>query len=110
VRSSSGTSRARRSRNGEEGILVPANDVPTLAGAIRRLLASADEREKLGVAARRRQQAEFRLDRTLAALQDLYEALYWAFPHGGSTTYGRSRMPFGILEDEHSETVEPMPR
>ena len=64
--------------DGVEGLLVSPNDSASLARAIDRLLRDPDERRTLGMAARRRQQAEFRLERTVDVLQHLYEALYGA--------------------------------
>jgi glycosyltransferase involved in cell wall biosynthesis len=68
--------------DGVEGLLVPPHDPAALSAAVGRLLADPAERARLGGAARRRQQAEFRLEHTLDILQELYEALYWASPHG----------------------------
>ena len=62
--------------DGVEGLLVPPGDPASLARAVRRLLDDPDQRERLGSAARRRQQAFFRLDQTTAVLQQLYEDLY----------------------------------
>jgi glycosyltransferase involved in cell wall biosynthesis len=62
--------------DGEEGLLVPAGDPDALAGALRRLLDDPTLGARLGAAARRRQQAEFRLDRTVETVQELYESLY----------------------------------
>lgn len=64
--------------DGVEGLLVPPNDSASLGNAIDRLLRDPDERNRLGMAARRRQQTEFRLERTVDVLQDLYESLYRA--------------------------------
>jgi len=64
--------------DGVEGLLVSPNDSASLARAIDRLLRDPDGRRTLGMAARRRQQAEFRLERTVDVLQHLYEALYGA--------------------------------
>jgi glycosyltransferase involved in cell wall biosynthesis len=64
--------------DGLEGLLVPPNDPASLAGAIHRLLHEPDLRERLGTAARLRQQEEFRLDSTVDVLQQLYVSLYLA--------------------------------
>ncbi len=64
-----------------EGLLVPPNDAPALGAAVQRLLTDPTERQRLGANARRRQQAEFQLQRTLDVLQDLYEELFWSAPH-----------------------------
>lgn len=68
--------------DGVEGVLVPPLDAAALAAAIARLLGDPMERERLGSAARLRQQKEFRLEHTLDILQELYETLYWTSPHG----------------------------
>jgi glycosyltransferase involved in cell wall biosynthesis len=68
--------------DGVEGVLVPPLDAATLSAAIARLLGDPIERERLGSAARLRQQKEFRLEHTLDILQALYETLYWTSPHG----------------------------
>lgn len=68
--------------DGVEGLLVPPLDVAALTGAIARLLGDPIARERLGSAARLRQQKEFRLEHTLDILQTLYETLYWASPSG----------------------------
>ena len=60
----------------QEALLVPPRDYVALARAISRLLDDPAERQRLGDAARRRQQAEFRFDRTLDLLEALYERLY----------------------------------
>jgi glycosyltransferase involved in cell wall biosynthesis len=64
--------------DGVEGLLVSPNDSASLGNAIDRLLRDPDERNRLGMAARRRQQTEFRLERTVDVLQHLYESLYRA--------------------------------
>jgi glycosyltransferase involved in cell wall biosynthesis len=68
--------------HGAEGLLVPPHDPAALSAAIGRLLENPAERARLGSAARRRQQAEFRLEHTLDILQEMYETLYWTSPHG----------------------------
>jgi glycosyltransferase involved in cell wall biosynthesis len=67
--------------NGVEGLLVPPRAPAALAAAIERLLADDELRGRLGSAARKRQQAEFRFSHTLEQLEDLYEELYWSSPH-----------------------------
>ena len=62
--------------DGIEGLIVPPGDTASLARAIHRLLSEPDERERLGSAARRRQQTDFRLDHTVDILQRLYEYLH----------------------------------
>lgn len=60
----------------QEALLVPPRDYVALAQAIGRLLDDPTERRRLGDAARRRQQAEFRFEHTLDLLEALYERLY----------------------------------
>ncbi len=62
--------------DGREALLVPPHDAAAVAAAVERLLSDPAERRRLGEAASRRQQAEFRLDRTVRILEDLYESLY----------------------------------
>ena len=59
-----------------EGLLVPPRDYVAFAQAIGRLLDDPAERQRLGDAARRRQQTEFRFEHTLDLLEALYERLY----------------------------------
>jgi glycosyltransferase involved in cell wall biosynthesis len=60
----------------QEALLVPPRDYVALAQAIGRLLDDPTERRRLGDAARRRQQSEFRFEHTLGLLEALYERLY----------------------------------
>jgi glycosyltransferase involved in cell wall biosynthesis len=60
----------------QEALLVPPRDYAAFGEAIGRLLDDPAERERLGAAARRRQQAEFRFEHTLDLIQALYERLY----------------------------------
>jgi glycosyltransferase involved in cell wall biosynthesis len=60
----------------QEALLVPPRDYAAFGEAIGRLLDDPAERKRLGAAARRRQQAEFRFERTLVLLQALYERLH----------------------------------
>jgi glycosyltransferase involved in cell wall biosynthesis len=62
--------------DGEEAVLVPPRDYVTFADQIARLLDDPDERRRLGEAARRRQQEQFRFDQTIAQLESLYERLH----------------------------------
>lgn len=64
-------------RDGTDGLLAPAEDVPALAAALERLLASAEARERFGAAARARAESRF----TVAAMIDRYEEVYgWRAP------------------------------
>ena len=63
-------------RHEQEALLVPPRDHGAFAEAIGRLLDDPAERKRLGDAARRRQQAEFRFEHTLDVLETLYERLY----------------------------------
>ena len=60
----------------QEALLVPPRDYAAFGEAIGRLLDDPAERERLGAAARRRQQAEFRFEHTLDLVQALYERLH----------------------------------
>lgn len=73
----------------QEALLVPPRDYVAFAEAIGRLLDDPAERGRLGDAARRRQQAEFRFEHTLDLLEGLYERLY-AEATGGNGTLTRS--------------------
>jgi glycosyltransferase involved in cell wall biosynthesis len=64
--------------DGVHALLLPPRDPAALASVVGRLLADPDERRRLGEAARRRQQEEFRLTRTIRILERLYEDLYTA--------------------------------
>jgi glycosyltransferase involved in cell wall biosynthesis len=55
------------------GVLVPARDVPALAGALVALGADAARRGALGAAARARVESAFTLDRMVAAYRRIYE-------------------------------------
>jgi glycosyltransferase involved in cell wall biosynthesis len=60
----------------QEALLVPPREHNAFAQAIGRLLDEPGERRRLGDAARRRQQAEFRFEHTVGLLEALYERLY----------------------------------
>lgn len=77
--------------DGVGGLLVPPRAPDALAEAVGRLLGDRELRERLGAAARHRQQAEFRLDHTVEQLQELYETLYWASPKGRRELAGATR-------------------
>ncbi len=61
--------------HGENGLLVPANDVPALEAAIERLLDDEDLRRRLGAAARRTIEDRFDWDRRAAEIIALYETI-----------------------------------
>jgi glycosyltransferase involved in cell wall biosynthesis len=58
---------------GETGILVPPDDPDALREALRRLLVDERERERMGRAARRRVEADFRWDTTAAGYLTILE-------------------------------------
>ncbi len=59
--------------DGQEGILVPARNVPLLAEAILRLLRDDGLRKKLGMNSRKRALADFSWDRRVRRLLEFYE-------------------------------------
>jgi glycosyltransferase involved in cell wall biosynthesis len=59
--------------DGETGFVVPEGDVAALAGRLETLLASADLRARMAVAARKRAEERFDSGRQTAALEDLYD-------------------------------------
>ena len=60
-------------RDGETGLLVPPGDPTALREAIQRLLADADLRERLGIAARAHAEANLSWSAATAAVVSLYE-------------------------------------
>jgi glycosyltransferase involved in cell wall biosynthesis len=72
----------------QEALLVPPRDYVAFAQAIGRLLDDPIERRRLGDAARRRQQAEFRFEHTVGLLETLYERLH-AEATAGNAMRGR---------------------
>jgi glycosyltransferase involved in cell wall biosynthesis len=68
-----------------EALLVPPRDHVAFAQAISRLLDDPAERQRLGDAARRRQQAEFRFEHTITLLEALYDRLYAEATVGNGT-------------------------
>ena len=70
----------------QEAILVPPRDHLAFAQAIARLLDDPFERRRLGGAARLRQQAQFRFQRTVDLLEALYERLYAEAATGEEST------------------------
>ena len=75
----------------QEALLVPPRDHVAFAQAIGRLLDDPAERQRLGDAARRRQQAEFRFEHTLDLLEALYERLYRRSCHRRPNLAGLAR-------------------
>jgi glycosyltransferase involved in cell wall biosynthesis len=60
-------------RDGETGVLIPARDAAALAAALQRLIGSAEERRRLGQAARERVRSmtwSAAADQTLAVYED----------------------------------------
>jgi glycosyltransferase involved in cell wall biosynthesis len=62
-------------RDGETGLLVPPEDPRALAGAIRRLLADAELRQRLGKQGRQHVLSRFTADHMARAFERLYEEL-----------------------------------
>jgi len=71
--------------DGETGLLVPPQDPAALHHAIRRLLADAALRERMGKAGRLRVEACFSLERNVQATQAIYRELL-----SGSATFRRN--------------------
>lgn len=61
--------------DGETGLLVPVDDAPALATAIRRVVTDIEIRERLGAAARAHVTTSFGMDRFVAEFAELYESL-----------------------------------
>ncbi|MDR3619603.1 MAG: glycosyltransferase [Paludisphaera borealis] len=61
--------------DGETGVLVPINDAPKMARAVRDLIRNPDQARAMGEAGRARVRAEFRADAMVAQFADLYERL-----------------------------------
>jgi lipopolysaccharide/colanic/teichoic acid biosynthesis glycosyltransferase/glycosyltransferase involved in cell wall biosynthesis len=61
--------------NGRTGLLHPAGDVPALVDQLRRMIADAECRRSLGVAARSRVERDFTSARLTTALMSLYSEL-----------------------------------
>ena len=59
--------------DGETGVLVPRDDAGAMVRALRALLASPDERRRLGTAARQHVERRFDLGRLVAAHHSLYK-------------------------------------
>ena len=58
--------------DGESGFLVPAGDVPVLAGCLERLAADAGLRSRVGASGRERFERFFRAERMLTEIRDVY--------------------------------------
>jgi glycosyltransferase involved in cell wall biosynthesis len=69
-------------REDENALLVPVRDARALAGAVGRLLADSDLRERFGRSAHERQRRELGIEPTVRALEDLYEQLFRASRRG----------------------------
>ena len=67
-------------RNDTTGLLVPPGDQTALAGAIRKLVAHAELRQRLGAAGQQRWRAEFTLDRGAEQVMALYREILDAKP------------------------------
>lgn len=61
--------------NGETGILVPPSDSQALADSISALVASPEERKRLGTNARKRVEQNFSIEREVKAHEALYEEI-----------------------------------
>jgi glycosyltransferase involved in cell wall biosynthesis len=62
-------------REGESGLFVPVGDVGAMAGALARLAGDPGLRARLGVAARRRAESHYSIDREVAQLVGIYEEM-----------------------------------
>lgn len=62
-------------RDGEDGLVVPIDDAPALALAIRRVLGDASLAARLGAAGHARYSAEFTRERAVAAYLDFYRTI-----------------------------------
>jgi glycosyltransferase involved in cell wall biosynthesis len=71
--------------DGVSGLLVPANDAPALARALQRLVEDSQLRLTLGRNGRRRIQAEFDIDKSVARLAVLFDGPAQRQPPGAST-------------------------
>jgi glycosyltransferase involved in cell wall biosynthesis len=60
---------------GESGLLVNRDDIPGLASAIKQLIADADLRRSMGMAARRRAVEKFTLEMHVDRVQSLYDEI-----------------------------------
>lgn len=61
--------------DGINGLLVPPQDVKAMAAAIVDLVSNREQAEQMGLAARRRVEAKFTLQRQVSAIQQLYDGI-----------------------------------
>jgi glycosyltransferase involved in cell wall biosynthesis len=61
--------------DGENGLLVPARDVPALAAALRALLEDSALRQRMGECGRRRAEAAFGVEQVTAQTLAIYREL-----------------------------------
>jgi len=59
--------------DGVDGLLVAPSDVDGMAAAIKRLMSSAELRQSLGTAGRRRVQREYELSKSADRLADVFQ-------------------------------------
>lgn len=62
--------------DGKNGLLVPPEDVTALAAAINRLSSSPELRDSLGIAARKRIEERFSIEREVADHEELYAGIF----------------------------------
>jgi glycosyltransferase involved in cell wall biosynthesis len=62
-------------KNGDNGLLVPAGDVPALAKALRILIADEDLRSRMGKRSRARAEGEFTSEQVIAQTLGVYRSL-----------------------------------
>jgi glycosyltransferase involved in cell wall biosynthesis len=62
-------------RDGIDGYVVPARDIPALTDGLRSLLIDAGLRERMGRAARSRAEADFSLSRQVEVFEQLYQSV-----------------------------------
>jgi glycosyltransferase involved in cell wall biosynthesis len=70
-------------RNGVEGLVVPPEDVPALAEAIKKLVNNATLRRRMGMAARERVLSQFTKDHIVATVSGIYKDLLCSIKEGG---------------------------
>ncbi|MGH8021413.1 MAG: glycosyltransferase family 4 protein, partial [Opitutaceae bacterium] len=75
VVTTSGSGAAEIVRDGDTGLLVPPEDVPALAGALRRLLDDAGLRARLGASARAFTETEASMPKCIARFEDFYRSV-----------------------------------